>query len=75
MSHSAEEVAREVADRLLDRVPEDAKNWCGRDINGETCNKRHRSAFCTRLPDHIGDHVALSTTDSFIRRWPQRKDS
>ena len=81
MSHSAEEVAREVAEELLDKIPEDAKYWCGRHIYSETCNKRnicsqrYRSAFCTRLPGHIGDHVALSITDSFICRWPQRKET
>ena len=83
MSHSAEEVAREVADRLLGRIPEDAKNWwegwASLNDRKDLCLARSPgegySVLCTRPKDHIGCHVATDSSSRFSARWPQRKET
>ena len=85
-----EEIAEEVATRLLDRIPPDAFGWYKR-IGGfgisspkarkvlccAHVNKNSNYSqpyYCTRPKGHLGDHVALNSGDKFLCRCRNRHD-
>ena len=84
-----EEIAEEVATRLLDRIPPDAFGWVKRigcsirthEARKVLCcahvNKNSNYSqpyYCTRPKGHLGDHVALGAGDNFLCRCRNKHD-
>ena len=83
-----EEIAEEVATRLLDRIPPDAFGWYKR-IGGFgistpeahevlCCTRVDKDTdyplYCTRPKGHLGDHIALGAGDNFLCRCRNKHD-
>ena len=75
MSHTPDEaIAKEVADKLLDRIPEDA-HYTGGANTPERCralDPTHKF-YCTRLGGHLGEHVSLNKHGRLHKRWRQKE--
>ena len=83
-----EEIAEEVATRLLDRIPPDAFGWVKRiggfgirtpEARKVLCCARADKGndyplYCTRPKGHLGDHVALGAQDNFLCRCRNKHD-
>ena len=67
-------IAREVADRLLDRIPDDCKDWFTEKT--PVCRALHplENIHCTRHLGHIGDHVGTGgTKETWHYRWRNKQ--